>query len=50
MTKTWQAVVIILAAAFLLTLGEIAYMTRVIHDQRDYIDRGCHGRYQGEGS
>jgi hypothetical protein len=36
------------AVAFMFAGFSIAHQQRIIADQRQYIELGCHGRYQGD--
>jgi hypothetical protein len=46
-TRTYIALTILLIASLLVVIGR---QRSIIDDQRQYIDNGCRGRYQGEGS
>lgn len=47
---TWTIAVIFLTAALVLELFVIQTQDKVLRDQREYINSGCNGRYQGAGS
>jgi hypothetical protein len=49
MTRALQAILIIICVLATLAMGyHMGHLSRVIHDQREYMDLGCKGYYQGE--
>jgi len=46
--KTVQIVALVIAFAAAVALGAYQrHLNQVIHDQAEYIELGCQGRYQG---
>jgi hypothetical protein len=42
------AIAVLFAMLSLVAGYQYAHLQRVVHDQREYIELGCVGRYQGE--
>lgn len=48
MSSEWKLAFAIMAIALVVLALAAAIQREIIHDQRVYIEAGCHGRYQGD--
>lgn len=47
-SSEWKLAFAIMAIALVVLALAAAIQREIIHDQRVYIEAGCHGRYQGD--